>query len=242
MIEISNNAKDYRSFATNYFENIELRAQPKTYNLDPIFIDLNRLFANFSTSVRGLTSLVESKIKSTYEAASSEYEKFERLRTSFYDSYFSYRFIYYIRNFALHYQYPIHFINLEFENYTNGSPSKKTMQVMFDKSHLLKNKEFAKKMRKDLADYGEKFPVDPIIEDCLKWLDNYFMIFVNIERTKYEKTITILESVGNIYDYDNLGISVKEQAEGNLFKISTKEIPIKLITEIKGSLTRNDIL
>ena len=234
-IEIECNAQDFLAFYDKSKSDLIKIKSDHYFDLNPLFIESNRLFINFSTSVRVLTSLVEKKIKDTYNESDKEFLELENLRNSFYDSYFSYRFLYHIRNFALHFQYPIHFINVEYNDYYLDNPLKKDLHVMFDKNHLLANKEFSKKMKKDLENFGQKFPANPIIKETLKWLKDYFIKFISIEKVTYLKSVKIIESVGNINSYQNLGISLKEPTSKTGFKISTTDIPILLLQEIKSN-------
>lgn len=231
-IEIEHNADDFFNYLTYCNKMLYTRKDDDTFDLNPIYIEVNRKFINFSTSLRVLTEAVEKKIKNAYSPEDIEYKELEETRCSFYDSYFSYRILYHIRNFALHFQYPIHYINVEFNNYVNNKPLKRDLEVMFDKNHLLSNKEFSAKMKKDLEKYGAKFPVKPIIEETLRWLPDYFLKFIQIEKSKYLAAIYRIESLGDIYKYSNIGISIKELTSTEN-KISTSEIPISLVQEIK---------
>lgn len=234
-IEIENNAQDFLNFYKKSNSDLLKLKNDHYFDLNPLYIESNRLFINFSTSVRVLTLMIEKKIKDSYKKEDKEYIDFEDLRKNFYDSYFSYRFVYHIRNFALHFQDPIHFINVEFNDYIKDNPLKKDLYVMFDKEHLLTNRVFAKKMKHDLEKYGAKFPVKPIIEETLKWLKDYFKKFSSVEKNTCLKAVETIESLVNIYRYPNIGISLKEQTTKTGFKISTTDIPIKLLLEIKTS-------
>lgn len=237
--EIKNNAKDFKDYFSTIKKKINTYKNDDFEDLNLLFIDFNRLFINYCTSVRTLTEIVEKKIKHAYSKESPEFEKFENIRNCFYDSYFSYKFLYNIRNFALHFQYPIHFVNIVFDNYIENKPRKRDLLVMFVKQHLLQDPDFSKKMKKDLANYGECFPVQPIIEDSQKWIKDYFLQFINIEKNTYLKTFDIIESLGNVYEFSNLGISIKEKTSQTGYKISTSIIPVPLLLEIKTNLKQN---
>jgi hypothetical protein len=234
--EIRNNAKDFKDYFSAVKEKIDSYKNDEFEDLNTLFIDFNRLFINYCTSVRSLTEIVEKKIKLAYSKESMEFEKFETIRHCFYDSYFSYKFLYNIRNFALHFQYPIHFVNVVFDNYVGNNAQKRDLWVMFVKQHLLQDPDFSKKMGNDLAKYGDYFPVQPIIEDSLKWLKDYFLQFINIEKETYLKTIEIIESLGSIYEFSNLGISIIEKTSITGHKLYTSIIPISLLLEIKTNL------
>lgn len=235
-IEIENNAKDFLNYFNKVSKNATNRKYVQSYDIDPLFIDFNRLFINFSTSIRVLTSMIEELIKTSYDKTDIEFTEFDQLRKNFYDSFFSYRFLYHIRNFSLHFQYPIHYVHIEFTDYQMDKPRKSEVMVMFCKEHLLRDKKFASKMVKDLDKYGDEFPAVPIIKEVMNWLKDYFKKFILIERKKYFETFKVLESLGNIYDYNNIGISLKEYDSKNIFKISTSEIPTELLLEIKKNL------
>lgn len=237
--EIKNNAKDFNDYFSTIKEKIDNYKNDDFEDLNLLFIDFNRLFINYCTSVRTLTEIVEKKIKQAYSKESPEFKKFENIRNCFYDSYFSFKFLYNIRNFALHFQYPIHFVNIVFDNYIESKPRKRDLLVMFVKQHLLQDPDFSKKMKKDLANYGEFFPVQPIIEDSMKWIKDYFLQFINIEKNTYLKTFDIFESLGNVYEFSNLGLSIKEKTSHTGYKISTSIIPVPLLLEIKTNLKQN---
>jgi hypothetical protein len=237
--EIKNNAKDFKDYFLTVKGKINTYKNDDFEDLNFLFIDFNRLFINYCTSVRSLTEIVEKKIKQTYSKESVEFEKLETIRHCFYDSYFSYKFLYNVRNFALHFQYPIHFVNIVFDDYVGKKARKRDLLVMFVKQQLLRDPDFSKKMRKDLIRYGDYFPVQPIIEDSLKWIKDYFLQFINIEKNTYLKTIEIIESMGNVYEFSNLGISIKEKTSLTGYKLSTSIIPISLLLEIKTNLKQN---
>lgn len=237
--EIKNNAKDFEDYFLTVKGKINTYKNDDFEDLNFLFIDFNRLFINYCTSVRSLTEIVEKKIKQTYSKESVEFEKFETIRHGFYDSYFSYKFLYNVRNFALHFQYPIHFVNIVFDDYIDNKARKRDLWVMFVKQQLLQDPDFSKKMRKDLAKYGDYFPVQPIIEDSLKWIKDYFLQFINIKKSTYLKTIEIIESLENVYEFSNLGISIKEKTSLTGYKLSTSIIPISLLSEIKTNLKQN---
>jgi hypothetical protein len=65
--KVRNNAKDFKDYFSEVKGKIDSYKNDEFEDLNTLFIDFNRLFINYCTSVRSLTEIVEKKIKRAYK-------------------------------------------------------------------------------------------------------------------------------------------------------------------------------
>jgi hypothetical protein len=88
------------------FENsLSITGNKENYNQH--YLNLNRIFLNYLTSFRTLLDHIETIIKRKYGKESVQATKLKNLTSHLYDTYFAYRFIYKLRNYAQHCGLPI---------------------------------------------------------------------------------------------------------------------------------------
>ena len=109
LMDFSRNQQLYKMILLNYedFLNIiikysdDYKKDPSNVNLpimEKIFLDINRYLLNFLSSVRTFLDHTETKLKTVYGSNSVQVNKFKKKCSVEYDSNFSYRFLYKLRN------------------------------------------------------------------------------------------------------------------------------------------------
>jgi hypothetical protein len=96
------NYLEYKNALNEYF-NIHCKkfGIDVSYFEDTIF-NINRLVLNFLSAIRTFLDHAETYIKRTYGKESDQLKIFNNFRRSCYDTYFSYRFLYKLRNYSQH--------------------------------------------------------------------------------------------------------------------------------------------
>ncbi len=87
-------------------------------DIDLADIDINRLLINFSSSLKYFADYLDKHFYKFGEK-SKEYSQFKTQITLLYDSYFSYRLFYNLRNYTQHREFPIYYFNEE-RDYSAG--------------------------------------------------------------------------------------------------------------------------
>ena len=185
--EIELNYLDYKSKYDFYKEKLAKKNIQKSKDFDLIFIDINRVFVNFITSIRTFVEHLEKKISRKYSKNSQEYLSYKKFVGNCYDKYFSYRFFYHLRNFSIHTDYPINSFFSDYEYDEDRNIKKFEFKVEFQKSHLLKDYDIKKKLNFDLCSYNEKFPVLPLVESILEPVSKFIPFIINLDHNYYLK-------------------------------------------------------
>jgi len=118
-------------------------------NLDFVHLNLNRHILNFLTSFRTYLDHVETNLKRNCGPESSEFQAFKQACANQFDSNFSYRFVYKLRNYVQHCGLPLGSFkasliddveNIEDENFTfriNKPEQQEALSICFKKSDLI---------------------------------------------------------------------------------------------------------
>lgn len=230
--EINLNHKDF----TEHFENYKLRQSKRKQDvteLNLIYVDINRLFVNFITSIRVFIEHLENRLVNKYSKDSDAFRLFKQTTGNWYNKYFSYRLFYHLRNFSIHIDYPINSFFSEYEYDNDHNIKQYKFKVEFQKSHLLKDKKIKSKLSNDLRSYSEKFPVAPLIQEILLPVSEFLPFVVNLDSNDYIKSANELNKILVKYkEHSEISISKWTQVNNNIGKWSSKIIPSDLIRRI----------
>lgn len=200
--------------------------------LDLCFIDINRLLINFIDSFKFFIEYLGTHFKKHGEA-SHEYNIFKRFTVYCYESYFSYKLFYNLRNYSQHNDFPLFYFKEE-RDYRTGE---REVKMGFSKLSLLKDRDLNKKIGADLRSYPECFPVKPLLIQVLKPLkqldieiyricENEIISIVNI-LSCYKKHVTL--------DGSLLSFGTASPDQG-MWKITSNIIELTLLAKIEGKL------
>lgn len=205
MLEIQLNYQDYFDKVEYYtgwlkekkFKNLDLE-------MDRVYVDLNRTFINFVTSFKVFMEHTESRLKKKYGKQSEEANEFKKITHENYDKYFSYRLFYHLRNFSIHYGYPIQ--NIEFSD--DNKEKEYLLIPYFNKAKLLEYDKIKQKLLDDLNLKNHTFPVKHQMFEVQKCLEKLLSQILNIEKNRYD------ESANLIIDYFENSVTKKDVGFG----------------------------
>jgi hypothetical protein len=111
------------------------------------YIDFNRVLTNFVTSLKSFTDdfLTKNKLPKIYGKDSDQINDFKTKLNHWYDSELSYKFLIRLRDFAIHYDFPISSINFNYTFDDTGTAIEVNCSPEFNKDKLLANSTFRKK-------------------------------------------------------------------------------------------------
>jgi hypothetical protein len=225
VVMLRNNTKDFRHIIRN----------------------ANRLILNLLSSGRTLTDHQETYLKKEYGKESNEAIRYKTFTSKIFDSFFEYRFIYKLRNYAQHCGFPIS--HLKFETKNERQNQKRNIYArlnpLFNRDELLKKYDgWGQIVKNDLKNQAQEFPVMWTIGRYYKCTETINCEFEAIELDKVsiplQETKNFLQRFGQLvknvepcvfYDFQ---YSTPNSYENS--KFTSQTIPLDLISEIDKKL------
>jgi len=165
-----------------------------------LYVNLNRVFTNFTASLKSFIDdfLIKKHLPKIYGKESKELEIFKKQTNIWYDTIFSYKFLMRIRDYAIHYDFPIFSVAPVYDlDKQTGKILNIKINSFFNKEKLLKNSTLKSKLESDLKTYNIIFPVSPILEKIIPVLDQIESILISLSDGRYEESAKIILSFYN---------------------------------------------
>lgn len=156
--------------------------------------NLNCKFNNFLSSVRLLLDHFDRKLKYKYGKESDRCYLFKTKKAELYDSYFSYRFIYKLRNYVQHNNVAI--TNLDIEKNVDGVK----LNISLNKDYLLRDYKWGD-VKKDLENKEDLIEVFPLMEEMLDNLKELVRIIIKDELFEINQSVDFINNL--IKEIDN---------------------------------------
>lgn len=138
----------------------------------------NRFLINYLSSSKMFIEHTEMNIKKLFGDKSFEYKTWKSVTSQEYDTYFSYRFLYQLRNFTQHYGFPVGTITSHLTN--KKGQETKVINIFFNKFSLLRSNFNWKKVRTDLENMPSDFSVFKIINEFNGCLARLYQLALGI--------------------------------------------------------------
>lgn len=247
MREISNNFVDFQK-TLSFYENTLSEKRDIAIDedfMDLIFVDVNRTMNNFISSLKLFVEHLEKRLKSKYGEESVKFKNFKSLTRSLYHQYFSYRFLINLRDYGVHYNFPIDRITQLSDLGDSPGVYKVELFVEFSTEKLLKDKKFRSRLGADLRRYNNTFPVKFVMQEIMTPLQELFDGFMKIEGEYFfeQSEIVFLFAKENTRSVkSSFGQIVKTSLHG--VKTDTITIPYSIAEKVKDrmkSLVRSSI-
>lgn len=137
---------------------------------------INRVLVNYLSSTKMFLEHTEIKIKKTFGDKSQEFSIWKSATSKEYDDYFSYRFLYQLRNFTQHIGLPIGNFN---QSIDPKKEKRSKLNIFFSKEYLLGSSFDWKKIKDELESQNEHFSVMPILQEYNKSI--YRLCIISLE-------------------------------------------------------------
>ena len=243
--EIDLNLEDFLNIHGKYsFEMANMHHSEDTIPglMDEAFININRTFVNYINSCRIFIDHMEGKIKGKYGENSKNYKVFDKAKKYCYNTYFSYKFFYHLRNYAEHVNFPVYNINKSTSWKTINDLEKPVTEfkVFFNKDKLLESKYMSSKLKMELKYRNTLFPVLPVIEEFKKPINYMLNTLLKVEAEYYVENANILMSFSNKSIYGGKVEIGKFSRENGQIGYSPASPHVKIIEDIRASLSKLD--
>lgn len=177
----------------NLKKDLEMKKLPIEENV------VNRSMLHLLSSGKLFVDFNENQIKAKFSMESEEFERIHQFSSYQYDTNFSYRFCYYLRNFSQHVGLPITEINLKEVDINSG---KQIANLYIDLDYLLNSSFNWKKMRKELKEKRLENPkidasdlVENLFHSMIELYGNYNQFFLELN---HQKLISLREKLKDL--------------------------------------------
>lgn len=195
--------KNYKEFEMSLFERAVDSILFRDYTWDTFkekIHEFDRRIFNFLAQARLFFDLSSRIIKKVYGRESDEIRYFERLRSSNYDSSFSYRLMEAIRNYVQHNDLPVGRINMIFKDVVVDDVKKKTAYTIpyLDIEKILKDKNFKMTVKKEL-DINTKEDLRAHMREYISKIMSIHYMFNEHQKLKVQNDLDQLNSLIEYY-------------------------------------------
>ncbi|ELI9035839.1 hypothetical protein [Morganella morganii] len=207
---------------------------------------LNTRILNYMMSVKTLLDHMETKINRRYGEASTEFVEFKALTANEFDSKFSYRFMYKLRNFVQHCGMPPLSYTISKSLDETSSAINIKLIVYFMRDELIRDfSKWGTQVKNELAQMDKSFPIIPIFNEHVNSILKVYILFnekhhmEKISKAKEYITNFIGERIDYIDDEYIITKLKKTEAGLNINKITIPTSALKKISdfyEIKENL------
>ena len=232
------NLKDYFDFIDKWTDVPAYKMDVRIANDINFVMFANKLILNVLMSFLFFVDNAKAFTKRNYGVENQE--SFIRLTNNFYDKSFAYRFLYKLRNYAVHLGFPLEVINIGI-NFNHEKPeiSKHSIKLLIDLDVLLKEKKlFGKKVHDELNEMKEvdtELNLIPLINE----LSHYIMeLQKNIYFIQKEELTNSIENVemfvgNNKTDTNSIKVYHDIKRNGKEVSFSVYDVPYDMLTEFK---------
>ncbi|WP_341228364.1 hypothetical protein [uncultured Arcticibacterium sp.] len=189
---INRNYKEYHETVYRYSKNRKDGIKINKEYMNETFVEINRTFINFISSLKSYSEHLDIKLANKYPNK-EEYLNFKKAVSLIYDNNFSYKFLSILRDYAIHYNFPIQIVRIKGNRIEDSEDFTKELIIEFEKEKLLKNPRMKKKLGKDLEKYNNFFPVQFIVHDIKKIFIQLFNEFLKVEKTFYQEQANLFQ-------------------------------------------------
>lgn len=197
---------------------------------------LNTRILNYMMSVKTLLGHMETSINRRYGENSTEFVEFKALTANEFDSKFSYRFMYKLRNFVQHCGMPPLSYTISKSLDETSSTLSVELIVYFMRDELIRGfSKWGTPVKADLTQMDESFPIMPIFNEHINSIFKVYILF----NEKYHITKAlkakeyIINLIGEREDYidDEYIIAELKKTQTGL-SINKKTIPTSALEKI----------
>ena len=207
---------EYMEYITKSFYNTSQLSQT---NIKTHVNNLNCKLNNFLLSIRLFLDHFERKLKNEYGKNSDEFKKFNNETSKLYDNYFSYRFLYNLRNYVQHKNLAISQLEI------SKTEGKIKLLIALNRDELLSDNKWKQVIKNDLMKQPEFIEIFSLMREMLYNLKKLTKCLIKDETEKIDNSMNFLKKLIN--EIKNNNAPIIYDAEDN--KITYYEFPLELM-------------
>lgn len=228
------NFEDLKNALDNYL--IEFKSNPSMnwVRMEKMIMNINRLLLNFLSAFRTLLDHMEYTLKKNYGNESENFTRFKNLCSEQYDLYFSYRFLYKLRNYAQHCGMPVGSLTIESKAISIESKEVEDyLAIYFERDVLLSNYDSWGSIKNELNNMPLKFEITPFVDEVMECISRINLLVIEhdledvFKSTEYFenllKPFTGIKETPAIFDI------VDKNGDGKKLNVKVEWLPLHLI-------------
>lgn len=193
---INLNYEEFKNLINTYFIEFKNNSSMNWVRMERMLINTNRVLLNFLSSFRTLLDHMEYILKKDYGNESGEFKKFKKVCSEQYDNYFSYRFLYKLRNYTQHCGMPVG--SLTIDSKVSNIESKKVedyLAVYFDRDTLLNKYDSWGPIKNEIMDLPPKTEINPFVDDVIQCISRINLTVIEHDLEKVLKSTNYFENL-----------------------------------------------
>jgi hypothetical protein len=221
-------------------EKSKLRNSVRKNDLDPFFLNFNRLLLNYLSSTRTFLDHSSAYLSRKYGKASTELKEFKQMLSAFFDNSFTYRFFDKLRNYSQHVGIPVHLYSFQ----THYDDVKHTvsgkLEIQFNRDKLLNSYDtWGKHVLDQLKSKEKEFDVMPLVFEMTQMITEIERNLELIERERVIEAVKYVRSIISTLPEEGWDVAVSDNVEvdenGKLKNISLLFVPIEMILFVENN-------
>jgi hypothetical protein len=161
------NYMEYKTVLNEYLKIHCVNSNIAGTYLEGMIFNINRLVLNFLSAFYILVAHHETYLKKTFGKDSDRFKCFERITNSCFDTYFSYRFLYKLRNYSQHMDMPITGFETSSEIMNlNPLEVNHMLRAIIHKDDLLKYDKWSK-VEDEITRLPDTIDINPYIDELM---------------------------------------------------------------------------
>lgn len=242
----------YHFVRLNYYEYVNLLKRylqeytenPRTINMRVMYFSINRHIFNYLSSIRMFLDHNEYKLKKRYGSDSLRVERFKKTCSQVYDTSFSYRFLYKLRDYAQHCGMPLGNLELVAKEASLAPRGiHRSLSVQFDRDALLRKfGKWGSQLGKEIQKLPRYFEVSPHISEVMKCLEKIYLTLIEddfpqlLQAAEYISQLIAptkgMVGVPSIIKIEKIGAGVEN------LKVEIGHMPLDIVEMVMNVKTR----
>jgi hypothetical protein len=239
---VEQNEEDINNFleatVRSLTEKSKLKNSVGKKELDPLYLNVNRLLLNYLSSMRTFLDHSRAYLSRKYGKVSTELTEFEQMLSAFFDNSFTYRFFDKLRNYAQHVGIPVHFYSFHTHYDDKKQTVSGTLEIQFNRKKLLESYDgWGKHVLEHLRNMGENFDVMPMVFEMTQMITEIERNLELIEKDHVVEAVKYIRSLIRNLPEEGWDVGISENIEveenGKLKNISLLIVPVEMIQFIE---------
>ena len=193
-------------------------------------------YINFISSFRGLIEHCEKKIFELYGDESEQYNSFKGSLRNLYDGNLTYRLLYNLRNFSVHSDFPIEYVNFDRITFSpHGDDYWYEVGVLFSKEKFMNSRTLRRKMSGFMDELDDLEQVCPFLNKLMPLVRDILIDFIRIAKPEFIEATQRIVQLSTDHNQPKLGLTNTRLKNGRI-DYNTILIPIEIAHELNTFL------
>jgi len=183
----------------------QLQRLAREYEADPSMswirmemmgLTINRHILNFLSAARMFLDHSEYNLKRRHGQASNRLERFKNACSSAYDTQFSYRFMYELRNYSQHCDMPLGNLQLQSQKREEDSQTvEHSLRISFDRDKLLQEYDWKAELRAEIQNLPKEFEINSHIHQMMNCLVKINLTLLEDDLKELDESVEVIDNL-----------------------------------------------